>query len=110
LMAIHERYVETAQTLGASPRQIVVKVLVPLALPDVYTALRSLFGLAFGYIMLAELVDAKHGLGHLINISQRRGATEDIFLILIVIAMLAFGIDRLLVVLQRGLFPYRRDV
>lgn len=110
IMAIHERYVETAQTLGANQGQIVMKVLVPLALPDVFTSLRSLFGLAFGYIMLAEVIDAKHGLGHLINISSRRGALEDMFLILLVIALLAYGIDRLLMVLQRGLFAYRRDL
>jgi len=110
LISINQRYVETGQTLGANPRQIVIKILVPLALPDVYTSLRSLFGLAFGYIMLAEVIDAKHGLGHLINMSRRRGALEDMYLILLVIALLAYGIDRVLVVLQRGLFPYRKDL
>ena len=55
---IADRYVETAQTLGASPRQIVAKVLVALALPDIYASLRHLFGMAFGYIMLAELINA----------------------------------------------------
>ena len=39
--------------------QIVGKVLVPLALPDIYNGLRHLFGLAFGYIMLAEVVNAR---------------------------------------------------
>ena len=58
LPACHDRYVETAQTLGASPRQIVSKVLVALALPDIYGSLRHLFGMAFGYIMLAELINA----------------------------------------------------
>ena len=46
----------------------------PLALPDIFSSLRSLFGLAFGYIMLAELVNAKYGLGYLLMTSQRRGA------------------------------------
>jgi NitT/TauT family transport system permease protein len=45
---VHERYVETAQTLGASSRQIITKVLIALALPDIFSSLRSLFGLAFG--------------------------------------------------------------
>ena len=58
---------------GASSLQIVTKVLVALALPDIYNSLRHLFGLAFGYIMLAELINAEHGLGYLLMTSQRRG-------------------------------------
>ena len=104
---IQTRYVETAQTLGASSRQVIAKVLIPLALPDIFSSLRSLFGLAFGYIMLAELVNAKFGLGFLLMTSQRRALTEHIFAILILIGLLAFGIDRLLLWFQRGFFPYR---
>jgi NitT/TauT family transport system permease protein len=107
VVGVHDRYVETAQTLGASSRQVVTKVLIPLALPDIFNSLRSLFGLAFGYIMLAELVNAKHGLGYLLMTSQRRGLTEHIVAILILIGLLAYGIDRLLFWFQRGLFPYR---
>jgi ABC-type nitrate/sulfonate/bicarbonate transport system permease component len=107
IAAVPDRYIETAQTLGASARQVVGKVLVPLALPDVYDSLRHLFGLAFGYIMLAELINATHGLGYLLMTSQRRGYSEHIILILVVIGLLAYGIDRLLLWFQRGLFPYR---
>jgi ABC-type nitrate/sulfonate/bicarbonate transport system permease component len=104
---VPDRYVETAQTLGASSWQIVVKVLVALSLPDIYNSLRHLFGLAFGYIMLAELINAQYGLGYLLMTSQRRGLSEHIILILIIIGLLAYGIDRLLFWFQRGFFPYR---
>ena len=77
-------------------------------MPDIYSSLRSLFGLAFGYIMLAELVNAKYGLGYLLMSSQRRALTEHIFAILILIGLLAWGIDRLLLFFERGLFPYRQ--
>lgn len=107
ITSVHDRYVETAQTLGAAPRQIVAKVLIPLAMPSIFGGLRNLFGLAFGYIMLAELVNARHGLGYLLMTSQRRGLTEHIFAILIVIGLMAYGIDRLLYFFERGLFPYR---
>jgi NitT/TauT family transport system permease protein len=107
ITGVPDRYVETAQTLGANPFQIVTKVLVPLALPDIYNSLRHLFGLAFGYIMLAELINAEHGLGYLLMASQRRGLSEHIILILMIIGLLAYGIDRVLFWFQRGLFPYR---
>jgi ABC-type nitrate/sulfonate/bicarbonate transport system permease component len=110
VISIPDRYVETAQTLGASAWQVVMKVLVPLALPNIFTSLRSLFGIAFGYIMLAEVINAKYGLGYLIVMSQRRGHTDHIFLVLIIIGLLAYGIDRTLAFFQRGLFPYRKDI
>lgn len=107
--SVPDRYVETATTLGASRSQVIRKVLVPLALPDIYKSLRSLFGLAFGYIMLAELINAEHGLGYLLSTSQRRGLSEHIILILLIIGGLAYSIDKFLGWVQRGLFPYRED-
>ena len=56
--------------------------------------------------MLAEVINAKLGLGNLIIISQRRGPHEHIYLCLIVIALLAFLIDRLILWIQRLSFPY----
>jgi NitT/TauT family transport system permease protein len=106
ITSVPDRYVETAQTLGASQWQIVRKVLITLALPDIYSSLRALFGMAFGYIMLAELINAEHGLGYLLSTSQRRGLSEHIILILFIIGLIAFLIDRFLLWMQRGLFPY----
>ncbi|MBM3289845.1 MAG: ABC transporter permease subunit [Candidatus Hydrogenedentes bacterium] len=88
--------------------QAVQKVLLPLAMPDVVNSLRLLFGLAFGYIMLAEVINAKFGLGAIINLSQRQGPREHIYLSLILISLLAFGIDRAILSVQRWCFPYRR--
>jgi ABC-type nitrate/sulfonate/bicarbonate transport system permease component len=107
VLNVPERYVDTARTLGASDTQIVGKVLVPLALPDIFASLRALFGLAFGYIMLAELINTSTGLGALINMSQRRSLTQDVYMTLIVIALLAWLIDQGLALLQRLLFPYK---
>ena len=109
VLGVPDRYVETAQTLGARWHQVVLKVLIPLALPDIYNSLRNLFGLAFGYIMLSELVNARYGLGYMINTSQRLGQREDIFAILVVICVIALGVDAILRFFQRGFFPYRTN-
>jgi ABC-type nitrate/sulfonate/bicarbonate transport system permease component len=110
--SVPDRYVETAQTLGASRMQIIMKVLVPLSLPDIITSLRFQIGLALGYIILAEAGSTfvAHGLGKMIAMSERIGPREHIFLLLFVITLIAFGIDLMLRTLQRGVFPWRRDL
>jgi NitT/TauT family transport system permease protein len=103
-------YVDTAYTLGANRWQVVLKVLVPLAMPSIFNSLRLLYGLAFGYIMLVESVQAgggPGGLGGIINLAQRRGLKEPILLVLLIIPIVALGIDRLLFWVQKELFPYR---
>jgi ABC-type nitrate/sulfonate/bicarbonate transport system permease component len=109
IMDVSNQYIDTAYTLGASRWQTVVKVLVPLAMPSIFNSLRLLFGLAFGYIMLGELVTIGDtgGLGHLINLSMRRGPREHILLILIIIPIVALLIDWLLFWIQKELFPHR---
>ncbi|MCE5266427.1 MAG: ABC transporter permease [Planctomycetaceae bacterium] len=107
---VSSRYVDTAYTLGARRRQIIIKVLVPLAMPAIFNSLRLLFGLAFGYIMLAEVIQTTQdvgGLGSIINMAQRRGLRSDILLVLMLIPLVALGIDRLLFWVQRQLFPYQ---
>ena len=107
---VPERYVETAQTLGASNRQILRKVLVPLALPDIITSLRFQFGLALGYVMLAEAIATPSGLGVMLNNNERLGNIEQNYALLFVIALLAFVIDFLIRFFQRGVFQWRRDL
>jgi len=110
VLDVPQRFVDTALTLGASRRQIILKVLAPLAAPSIFNSLRLLFGLAFGYVMLAELVKFgtdSGGLGDLINISQRRGQREPILIVLLLIPLVAWSIDRALYWLQCDLFPYR---
>jgi ABC-type nitrate/sulfonate/bicarbonate transport system permease component len=104
------QYIDTAYTLGAGTWQTIGKVLLPLALPSVFNSLRLLFGLAFGYIMLAEVVkfgSEAGGLGDLINTSQRLGKKEHVLLILLIIPIVALCIDRFFYFVQAELFPYR---
>ncbi|MBA3458265.1 MAG: ABC transporter permease [Deltaproteobacteria bacterium] len=107
---VPERYVETAQTLGASRWQIIRKVLLPLALPDILTSLRFQLGLALGYIMLVEIINAPRGIGALFLGSERQGLFEHTYLLLFVVALIAFTLDLVLRTLQRGMFAWRKDL
>jgi NitT/TauT family transport system permease protein len=102
-------YLKTAYTLGATRAQTVRKVLLAIAWPDIYQAMRLGFGIGWSYILLAEMVDIGKGLGGIIIMSQRRGPREHIYLVLLVIVALAFLTDKLWSAGARYLFPYRRD-
>jgi NitT/TauT family transport system permease protein len=105
---VSDRYIDTAYTLGATQWQIISKVIFPLALPNIFNSLRLLFGIAFGYIMLAEIIKTAEnsgGLGHIISASQRDGPRSDIILVLLIIPLVALAIDRILFWIQRQLFP-----
>jgi len=110
IMNVGQQYLDTAYTVGANRWQTIIKVMVPLALPSVLDSLRLLFGLAFGYIMLAETIklgSESGGLGHLISVSQRIGPRAHIYLIILIIPVVAFLIDRVLFAIQKGLFPHK---
>lgn len=107
IMQVHDRYVHTAKTLGASTAQVIWKVLIPLAMPDIFGSLRLLFGLAFGYIILAEMVNMTGGLGDLILTSQRQGPKEHVYIILVAISLVAYMLDRILLFVSHKVFPYK---
>ncbi len=102
-------YLRTCYTLGASRLSAVLRVLVPIALPDIWHAMRLAFGVGWTYLVLTEVVVLTDGLGFLVAQSQRRGPREHIYLVIIVITIIAWIADLGWVQLGRLLFPYRRE-
>ena len=100
-------YLDVAVTKGASQWQLVRYVLFPVAQADIWDHLRGVYGVGWGWIILAEVVNAEHGLGYLIDVSERRGHTDAIFAIIIVIVLIAVACDQLWRLGGRLLFPYR---
>ena len=107
--AVDDTYLKTAYTLGASKSEAVGRVLLPIAWPDIWQAMRLGFGVGWSYILLAEMVDVGRGLGGIIITSQRRGPREHIYLVLAMIVVVAFFTDRLWAAVGRFLFPYREQ-
>ena len=104
---VEDVYLQTAYTLGATSAQAVLDVLVPVALVDIYDHLCLTYGIGWGYIILAEVIDARFGLGNLIITSQRRGPYEHVYAVLIVIVLISILINYALTTVGRWLFPYR---
>jgi len=70
--------VETARTLGASGREVVILVLLRSAMPAMFDTLRITLGWAWTYLVVAELVAANSGLGYAILKAQRFLQTDRI--------------------------------
>ncbi len=99
-------FLQTAYTLGARRWTAVRRVLLAIALPRIFHAMRLGFGIGWTYIILAEMVAAERGLGSIIIIAQRRGPRGHIYLVLLVIVLIAYLTDRLWAYCTRRLFPY----
>ncbi len=100
-------YLRTAYTLGASRFQVVTRVLVPIALPDIWHAMRLAFGVGWSYLVLAEVVVKSGGLGDLIDTARRRAMSGRVYLVIIIITIIAWLADLLWEKLAGVLFPYR---
>lgn len=105
--SVEDTYLKSARTLGADRMQIVTKVLLPIAWPQIWESLRLGFGVGWSYILLAEMVDIGKGLGGIIITSQRRGPREHIYLVLVIIVAVAFLTDKLWATAGRRLFPWK---
>src|SRR5258706_2812448 len=103
-------YLDVAVTKGASQWQLVRHVLFPVAKANIWDHLRGVYGVGWGWIIMAEVyVRPQYGLGALIGVSSRRSHTDSIFAIIIVIVLIAVACDQLWRVGGDLLFPYRRD-
>jgi NitT/TauT family transport system permease protein len=105
--AVDDTYLKTAYTLGATKAQAVGHVLLPISWPEIYQAMRLGFGVGWSYILLAEMVDMRSGVGGIIMTSQRRGPREHIYLVLLIIVAVAFLTDKVWAWVGRRLFPYK---
>lgn len=109
IQSVPDIYLRTSYTLGASRFDVIRRVLIPIALPDLWHAMRLAFGVGWTYIVLAEVVVMVDGLGFLIQNSFRRGPREHIYLVIVVITLIAWAADLAWERLGRILFPYRRS-
>jgi NitT/TauT family transport system permease protein len=98
--------VEAAYTLGSSDASLVRRVLIPGAAPEIAEILRMVLGWAWTYVIVAELIGASSGIGHMITDSQALLATDQIIFGIIVIGLIGLVSDMAFKAMNRKLFPW----
>ena len=98
--------VEAAYTLGASDFGIVKRVLIPAAAPQIAETLRLVLGWAWTYVIVAALIGASNGIGHMITDSQALLATDQIIFGIITIGVIGLVSDVLFKRANRAMFKW----
>ena len=98
--------VEAAYTLGSSDTRLIRRVLIPGAAPEIAEQLRMVLGWAWTYVIVAELIGASSGIGHMITDSQALLATDQIIFGIIVIGLIGLVSDFAFKWANRRLFPW----
>lgn len=102
-------FIRAARTLGAGRARILLTVVIPSAVPFIYTGLRISMGIAMIVIISSEMVAADNGLGWFILDSERVYKTDLMVAGIITISVLSLAIDFGLRRLRGLLFPWWRD-
>jgi NitT/TauT family transport system permease protein len=103
---IRRELVDVALTLGATQKDILLKVIVPASLPGIWDSFRIMIGAAWTFVIIAEIVGASSGLGHLMVESQRFLRTDNIFAGIVVIGFLGLITDYFFKVTYKLFFPW----
>ena len=100
-------YVRVARTLGATDFEIFRKVIVPLTVPHMLTALRVALGVAWATLVASELIAAQQGLGALIQNASAFFQLDIIYVGIICIGLIALTMDLALRAATRRLVAWQ---
>ena len=96
-----------AYSLGASQGQVLRHVILPNALPEIFTGLRTAMGVCWGTVVAAELVAADRGLGSMIMIAKNFLQTDTVVIGIVIIGLIGYAIELLMRWAERRLVPWR---
>ncbi len=101
VLSINPLLVWAARNMGAPPRTVFFRVVVPAAAPELFAGIR--IGLAHAFIVLfaAELTGSKVGLANLISYGEDWVRFDLMFAGIVCFAALGFVADRLLMAVRR---------
>ncbi len=105
---VNEVYVQTMYTLGATKWQTIRHVFIPYVVSMSFHDIRVMSAVSWIYIVVAEMLYANaDGIGAMAYLAGRYGKIPHVFGIVFVIIFIGFGIDALLISLDKFLFRYK---
>jgi NitT/TauT family transport system permease protein len=107
---IEPAYLEAALNYGARGIRLLLRVILPASLPGVLTGVRIAVNSAMTIAITTELLTARNGLGARIWMAWETLRTENLYAVLIVIALTGLVINWLLTLLTRRLMPWSPDL
>jgi sulfonate transport system permease protein len=110
IQGIDRKIVEVGRVFRLSRLAMVRRVLLPAILPDWIVALRSGLGLGFMFVVAAEILGAREGLGYLVVDGQQLGRPDTIIAAIISFAVLGKLADGLLVAITRPFLAWQDTV
>ena len=99
--------IHAAYTLGASKKQVLLRVILPNALPEIFTGMRVAMGVCWGTLVAAELVGADKGIGFMITVAGKFLETGLVFVGIIVIGVIGAIIDVGMRKLESKMIPWK---
>ncbi len=97
----------SARSLGASRWRVLWEVVLPSALPELLSGIRTALALSFVLLVASELIVARQGLGYMIGWLGDGGAYDAMFAVVLTVALLGFAADRLYLMLVRRVLGWR---
>lgn len=104
--AVRRDFYEAAIMLGAPRLALIFRVLWPAALPQIFDSYRVCIGWAWTYLIVAEIVGARTGIGFYIIKAQRYLMVPQIFAAMMLIGVLGMMTDLILGAAHRRLFRW----
>src|SRR6516225_602918 len=97
----------SARSLGASRARVLWEVVLPSALPELLSGIRTALAFAFVLLVASELIVARRGLGYMIGFLGDGGVYDAMFAVVITVAALGFAADRGYLMLMRRVLAWR---
>jgi sulfonate transport system permease protein len=104
---IDRKLVEVGQMYGFNRSRLVRRILLPAALPGLFTGLRSGMSLAWMFLVAAELIAATKGLGYLLSDGRETSRPDIVLAAIIVLAVLGKISDGVLACLEKRFLVWR---